>query len=183
MQLPTKFNEMYEHHYPEKRFNLTLEFLKQHQAPPQSILDLGVENPFSKIMQEQGYDVTNTSGTDLDNDQTEIITSKAQITTAFEIFEHLLSPYEVLKSIQTPYLFASIPLKLWFAKAYQSKTDHRDRHFHEFEDWQFDWLLEKSGWKILDHTKFTNPVNKIGIRPILRQFTPRYYLVYCEKAD
>jgi hypothetical protein len=23
-----------------------------------------------------------------------------------------------------------------------------DRHYHEFEDWQFDWLLEKSNWKI-----------------------------------
>ena len=34
-------------------------------------------------------------------------------------------------------------------KAYKSKTDPLDRHYHEFEPWQFDWLLEKSGWKII----------------------------------
>ncbi|MCW8980959.1 MAG: methyltransferase, partial [Altibacter sp.] len=51
----------------------------------------------------------------------------------------------------------------------------------EFEDWQFDWLLEKAGWTIKKREKFTNPVKKIGIRPILRRFTPRYYLVYAER--
>ena len=32
--------------------------------------------------------------------------------------------------------------------ACKSKTNIRDRHYHEFEDWQFDWLLEKSGWQV-----------------------------------
>jgi hypothetical protein len=41
--------------------------------------------------------------------------------------------------------------------------------------------LEKSGWKIIDRQKWTNPVNKIGIRPILRRFTNRYYIVYAER--
>jgi hypothetical protein len=41
------------------------------------------------------------------------------------------------------------------------------RHYHEFEDWQLDWLLEKTGWKIIDSQKWTNPVNKFGIRPLL----------------
>jgi hypothetical protein len=174
---------MYEHSYPEKRFNLTLDFLIKHQAPPQEILDLGIQNPFSNIMEQEGYKVKNTLGEDLDEDQTSILTSSANITTAFEIFEHLLSPYEVLKSIKSNYLFASIPLSLWFAKAYQNKTDKRDRHFHEFEDWQFDWLLEKTGWEIVDRIKFTHPVKKIGFRPVLRYFTPRYYLVYCRKTS
>ena len=70
---------------------------------------------------------------------------------------------------------------MWFANAYKSKSDPWDRHFHEFEDWQFDWLLEKSGWKIKKRKKWTNPVNKIGIRPFLRYFTPRYYIIYAEK--
>jgi hypothetical protein len=78
-------------------------------------------------------------------------------------------------------LVASVPLKLWFASAYRSKTDKWDRHYHEFEDWQFDWLLEKAGWRIVKSEKFTNPVKKIGIRPILRRITPRYYLIYAEK--
>jgi hypothetical protein len=42
--------------------------------------------------------------------------------------------------------------------AYRSKTDMWDRHYHEFEDWQLDWLLEKTGWKIIDSQKWTNPL-------------------------
>lgn len=172
---------MYENTYPEKRFKITLEFLKKHVPPPAEIQDLGVENPFSRLLSSEGYTVENTRGQDLDEDQSQLKASSAEITTAFEIFEHLLSPLEVLKSLRGNYLFASVPLKLWFANAYQSKTDSWDRHYHEFEKWQFDWLLEKAGWEIVDSQSFTHPVKKIGLRPILRLFTPRYYLVFCKR--
>jgi hypothetical protein len=174
---------MYENTYPEKRFRITLEFLKNHTPPPSQILDLGVENPFSELLLSEGYHVENTKGQDLDEDQSQLKSSSSEITTAFEIFEHLLSPLEVLKSLQSDYLFASVPLKLWFAKAYQSKTDPWDRHYHEFEQWQFDWLLDKAGWEIVDSVSFTHPVNKIGFRPLLRLFTPRYYLVFCKRKS
>lgn len=173
---------MYEKTYPNKRYKHTIEFLKKHVPTKNSILDLGVENPFTKIMQSEGYQVTNTTGEDLDEDTSFIETSNPDVVTAFEIFEHLLSPYTVLKSIKADKLIASIPLNLWFSSAYQSKTDMWDRHYHEFEDWQFDWLLEKSGWKIIDREKWTNPTNKFGIRPLLRLFTPRYYIVYAERV-
>ncbi|WP_178984368.1 class I SAM-dependent methyltransferase [Winogradskyella helgolandensis] len=172
---------MYENTYPNKRFNLTLQFLKKHINTSESILDLGVKNPFSEIMISEGFSVENTTGEDLDENQSTIKQSSAKVITAFEIFEHLLSPYEVLKSIKTDKIVISVPLKLWFSSAYRSKTDMLDRHYHEFEDWQLDWLLEKTGWVIKDRQKWTNPVNKIGIRPILRRFTPRYYIVYAEK--
>ncbi|WP_299336029.1 methyltransferase [uncultured Psychroserpens sp.] len=174
---------MYENTYPNKRFKHTVQFLKTHVNTSESILDLGVENPLSEILKINGYDVTNTSGIDLDLDTTEIEQSPASVITAFEIFEHLLSPFTVLQSIKADKLVASIPLKLWFASAYRSKTDMRDRHYHEFEDWQFDWLLEKSGWKIIASEKWTNPTKKIGIRPLLRWFTPRYYIVYAQKSN
>ncbi|WP_422105794.1 methyltransferase [Winogradskyella sp.] len=172
---------MYEKTFPNKRFRLTLEFLKKHVDPSESILDLGVKNPFSEIMISEGYKVENTKGEDLDEDQTSIKNSTAEVVTAFEIFEHLLSPYEVLKSIEANKLVISVPLRLWFASAYRSKTDTWDRHYHEFEDWQLDWLLEKTGWTIKDSAKWTNPVKKFGIRPFLRQFTNRYYIVYAER--
>ena len=172
---------MYEKTFPNKRFKLTVQFLKQHISSSESILDLGVENPLSDILKSEGFSVKNTSGTDLDIDTSEIENSQAEVVTAFEIFEHLLSPFTVLKSIKANKLVASIPLKLWFASAYRSKTDMRDRHFHEFEDWQFDWLLEKSGWRIIATDKWTNPTKKIGIRPLFRWFTPRYYIVYAER--
>lgn len=168
-------------YYPEKRYRLTLAFLKKNIPEKSNILDLGVTNPFSEIMKAEGYQVENTAGEDLDTHNTVVKTTNAEVVTAFEIFEHLLSPYTVLKDIKAEKLVASIPLRLWFAPAYRSKTDVWDRHYHEFEDWQFDWLLEKSGWKIVDSIQFTNPVKKLGIRPILRKFTPRYYLVYAER--
>lgn len=174
---------MYEKTFPNKRFKHTLEFLNKHISTPETILDLGVENPFSNIMKQQGFDVENTKGEDLDIDISTIEHSKANIVTAFEIFEHLLSPFTVLNSIKANKLVASVPLKLWFAPAYRSKTDLWDRHYHEFEDWQFDWLLEKAGWKIVDRQKWTNPTKKIGIRPLLRWFTPRYYIVYAIKTN
>ena len=43
------------------------------------------------------------------------------------------------------------------------------------------WLLEKAGWKIKARHKWAHPVKKIGLRPLLRTFTPRYYIVYAER--
>ncbi|MFT5214965.1 MAG: hypothetical protein ACI83H_000071 [Glaciecola sp.] len=172
---------MYENSFPNKRFKLTAEFLLKHISTDSKILDLGVENPFTKIMKQHDFNIENTQGEDLDIDTSTIENSNANVITAFEIFEHLLSPFTVLKSIKASKIVVSVPLKLWFSSAYRSKTDKWDRHYHEFEDWQFDWLLEKAGWKILDRKKWTNPTKKIGIRPILRWFTPRYYIVYAER--
>ncbi|WP_313113027.1 methyltransferase [Aequorivita sediminis] len=169
---------MYEGKFPTKRYKHTLRFLNDVISKEEKILDLGVANPFSEILTKEGYDVTNTQGQDLDLKTDVVKTDSYDVVTAFEIFEHLVSPFNVIKDIEAKKLVASIPLRLWFASAYRSKTDKWDRHYHEFEDWQFDWLLEKAGWRIVKREKFTNPVKRIGIRPILRSFTPRYYLVY-----
>ena len=172
---------MYEKTYPSKRFNITLDFLKKHIKTSETIFDLGVPNPFSKIMVDNGYTVINTKGEDIDNDQLALQNENYDVFTAFEIFEHLLNPYTVLQNVKADKILISIPLRLWFSPAYRSKTDMWDRHYHEFEDWQLDWLLEKAGFKIVDSLKFTHPVKKLGFRPLLRWFTPRYYLVYAER--
>ncbi len=174
---------MYENTFPHKRYKLTFQFLEKHISKSETILDLGVENPFTKILKGNGFSVENTKGEDLDIDTSTIENSNATVVTAFEIFEHLLSPFTVLKSIKANKLVISVPLRLWFSSAYRSKTDMWDRHYHEFEDWQLDWLLEKTGWKIIDRQKWTNPTKKLGIRPILRWFTPRYYIVYAERIS
>ena len=172
---------MYKNNYPHKRYRITLDFLKKHVNSNEEILDLGVANPFSEILKNNNYKVTNTSGEDLDIDYSAIKNSKAEVVTAFEIFEHLVAPFNALKEIKADKLIASVPLKLWFSNAYRNPNDKRDRHYHEFEDWQFDWLLEKSGWEIISRKKWTNPAKKIGLRPILRLFTPRYYIVYAKR--
>jgi hypothetical protein len=172
---------MYEKNFPNKRFKITLDFLKEFVSTDEKILDLGITNPFSEILIKEGYSVTNTTGEDLDTDTSVVKTDEFDVVTAFQIFEHMVAPFNVLNDIKANKLVVSIPLKLWFASAYRSKTDMWDRHYHEFEDWQFDWLLEKSGWEIKKSIQFTSPVNKIGIRPILRRFTPRFYLIYAER--
>ena len=174
---------MYENNFPNKRYKHTLAFLQKHIDTSESILDLGVENPFSEIMKSKGYNVQNTSGEDLDINFLNAAQTDADVVTAFEIFEHLVAPFNVLNEIKAEKLVASIPMRLWFSPAYRSKSDPWDRHYHEFEDWQFDWLLEKAGWTIEDTAKWTNPTKKIGIRPILRYFTNRYYIVYAERTQ
>ena len=172
---------MYEKTFPNKRFKHTLEFLQKHITPSEIIFDLGVPNPFSKIMEENGFTVINTKGEDLDNNQVALQNENYQVFTAFEIFEHLLNPYTILQNVKCDKILISIPLRLWFSPAYRSKTDLWDRHYHEFEDWQLDWLLEKTGFKIVDSIKFTHPVKKFGVRPLLRRFTNRYYIVYAQR--
>ncbi len=175
---------MYKNTFPNKRYKHTIAFLKD--VVPNSdtkILDLGVRNPFVEYMEREGYTVQNTSGEDLDLDTRIVQHANYDVVTAFEIFEHLLSPFTILRDIKGNRIVASVPLRLWFSTAYKSKTDPWDRHYHEFEDWQFDWLFEKAGWIIKKREKFTNPVKKFGIRPLLRKFTPRYYLIYAERIS
>ncbi len=166
---------------PHRRYQLTLDFLQKTLPSPATILDLGVRNPFSEIMEENGYTVINTEGEDLDLLPEIVKKHKVDAVTAFEICEHLIAPFNVLRAIEATKIIVTVPLKLWFAKAYRSKTDLWDRHYHEFEDWQFDWLLEKSGWQTQQKEKWTSPINKIGFRPILRKFTPRYYAIYATR--
>ena len=165
------------------RYEKTLSFIQKHVPGMKKVLDLGVSNPFSDMMKEKGYEVFNTHGEDLDF-QPEVVKQYEGIefVTALEICEHLINPMGVLSQLPCDKLVASIPLSLWFAKAYRSKTDKWDRHFHEFEDWQFDWLLEKAGWEVKASEKWTSPTGKIGIRPFLRKITPRYYIVYAERV-
>ena len=174
---------MYEKTYPKKRFEKTLVFLNKHISKDARILDLGVPNPLSKLMLEQGFNVSNTQGEDLDEDQSVLKQPTYDVLTAFEIFEHLLNPYTILKACKAKTIVISVPLRLWFSPAYRSKTDRWDRHYHEFEDWQLDWLLEKCGYKIIAREKWAHPVQKFGIRPLLRKFTPRYYMVLAEKTS
>jgi len=153
-----------------------LGFLTQSLPVPAQILDLGTPNEMGEAMQGLGYTVFNTEG-DLDERPEAVGRDDVDAVTAFEILEHLVDPMHVLRSIRAPRLFASIPMRLWFATAYRNPRDPWDRHFHEFEAWQFDWLLEKSGWHIVRHETWTSPTTLPGFRSVLRAFTPRYYIV------
>ena len=63
---------MYEKNFPTKRYNKTLDFVKQHISVGEKILDLGIKNPLSKLLQKSGFIVTNTTGEDLDVDFSDV---------------------------------------------------------------------------------------------------------------
>ena len=166
----------------KKRHFKTISFLKKHLNKNDLILDLGSKNELSGKISSLDYNITNTKGENLDDDYLKYCNKKYDCITAFEIFEHMLSPYNILKNIKSDKLIASVPLKLWFASAYWNKKDDFDKHYHEFEIKQFNFLLRQTNWKIMDYQLWTSPDPfKIGIRPILRYFYNRYYIVYCEK--
>ena len=159
-----------------RRYDRTVGFLRATLPPPARLLDLGAANPMAHRLQAEGYQVENTEG-DLDETPEVVRGYEADAVTAFEILEHLVGPLNVLRALEAPRLFATVPLRLWFAPAYRNANDPWDRHFHEFEDWQFDWLVEKAGWEIVRREKWTSPARALGLRPLLRRFTPRYYAV------
>ncbi len=168
---------------PNLRYNNTISFIKKHVGHCNKVLDLGTQNEFSEIMEKNGFTVFNTSGEDLDF-KPEVVTQfdDIEFVTALEICEHLLNPLWALKKLPSNRLIASVPLSLWFARAYRNESDEWDRHYHEFESWQFDWLLEKAGWKIIDTEKWPIPTRDFGVRPLLRSFVPRIYIVYAERV-
>ena len=164
------------------RYKKTLSFLSKHCSPPTTILDLGTKNSLSDYIAKHGYNILNTKGENLDLVYEAVLDHNIEIVTAFEIFEHMLAPFNILRNIKANKLIASVPLSLWFAKAYWNKNDDWDKHYHEFEQKQFDFLLEKTGWKIVDSEKWIPEEKlKFGLRPLIRKLTPRYYIVYCER--
>ena len=164
------------------RFKRTLEFLQASLPKGSKILDLGTPNDMSAFLTENGYSVQNAYGVDFDLEPEIIAQEGFDAVTMFEVLEHLVNPMGILKAVKAPKLYASVPLALWFAKTYRNQADPWDQHFHEFEDWQFEWLLDKSDWKILRSEKWISPVKKLGIRPLLRHFTPRYFMVEAQRA-
>ncbi len=168
-------------HTKNRRIEKTFKFLSQTLPLGSKILDLGTPNDLSNFLIEKGYQVDSAHGKDFDLNPSIIAKPGYDAVTIFEVLEHLINPMGILQHIECDRLFASVPLDLWFAKAYRNKSDEYDQHFHEFEDWQFDWLLKKSGWKIERSEKWKSPVKKIGFRPILRLLTDRYYIVEAKR--
>ena len=107
--------------------------LKEVCPAPAVIFDLGVRNPFSEIMKQNNYEVYNTSGEDLDEEPNPKMPNNVDLVTGFEIIEHLVSPYPLLKNIKAKRIFLTVPIKLWFSKAYKSETAVSYTHLRAHE--------------------------------------------------
>lgn len=169
----------------EKRIQWTSDFVQKELKPGSKILDLGVPNPVSKALKGHGFHVESASSSDLDFDCECVKQEGFDAFTSFEVFEHMLNPLTLLSNIQAPRLITSVPLSLWFAKAYRGNLseDRFDEHYHEFEPWQFESLLAKAGWTI-DRTEFHRSYKSFsfGVRPILRRFHYRYMMVSAHRT-
>lgn len=170
------------HKIHQRRFQQTLEFISDLDLKGKKILNLGPDNPFSHILIEKGYDITNTNlGQDLDLDFEVVKDPAFDVIVGFEILEHMVSPFPLLQAIAGKQLVISVPLALWFSKAYWNDNDPYDCHYHEFEPKQMKMLLSKAGWEVKKEEQHTSPTGKIGFRPFLRMITPRHYFVYAER--
>ena len=164
-----------------RRIKSTLKFVQDSMPAESKLLDLGTPNDMGAYLRQHGFQVDHAHGVDFDEEPEIIAKEGYDAVTMFEVLEHLINPMGILKAVKAPKLIASVPLDNWFSTAYRNKNDRWDQHFHEFEDWQFEWLLEKSGWKIIRSEKWTSPIGKIGFRPLLRRYTPRYFIVEAER--
>lgn len=165
-----------------RRFQKTIHFIESLNLKSSNILNLGPDNPLSELLENEGYIISNTEKEqDLDLDYEIVKNTDFDVVVGFEILEHMVSPFPLLKNIAAKKMVLSVPLSLWFSSAYWNENDPYDRHYHEFEPRQLKMLLNKAGWKIIKEEKHVNYAKKIGIRPILRMFTPRHYFVYCER--
>lgn len=162
------------------RFKRTLRFLDSNLTGwerEQRVLDLGVDNYLATLMRLRlGLKVDNTpEGLDLDSDFE--FASHYGVFTAFEIFEHLLAPYNFLNA-NMGVLYASVPLNVWFSSSYWNNNDTLDRHYHEFEPRQFRHVLHRTGWGIVDEQIWRTPDRlRLGVRPLLRFVFPSYMIV------
>lgn len=164
-----------------RRFKKTLDLMQRIIPKDATIYDMGHENNFTPYIKAAGYEVSNNiTDFDFDESQTEImqLSGKARYCISFEILEHLLNPYAVLKSVKSEFLLVTVPLNVWFSNAYWGAE--RDRHFHEFEQRQFLWLLDATGWQVIEKGTW-KITDKIGIRPFFRLFFPSYMWVLAKR--
>ena len=165
------------------RFNKTLSFVSRYIDPKDNILDLGTPNDLSEMLGKKNFQIQNAFGFDFDLDPEKINDYEYEVLTAFEVLEHLVSPFPLLRQAKARKLVVTVPLKLWFAKAYRNEKNPWDQHYHEFESWQLDMMIEKAGWEIKAREKWVPPFHLGGLRSVLRAVTPRFYAVYAERRN
>ena len=168
-----------EQQFYQSRKKKTLELMKA--ANIEKAFDLGDDSPMRKYLQENGFHLSNLpGGKDLNkvnfssNWQWENFSTSTF--TAFEVLERIFSPYHLLISAQPEKIICTVPLKIPFVPIHWS-SDKRDRHYHEFEEKQFIWMLEEAGYQVVKKERWYYTGLPVGIRTILRYLFPSWLAV------
>jgi len=159
--------------YHDKRYRKSIELVKKYIPPGSTVCDLG-----NKKWWHPDYITFGTGEMDLDTTVCAHFDEHPYFT-AFEVLEHLVNPVNILNRIGG-ILIATVPFGMWFTRAYRGPHSW-DEHYHEFEDWQFDKLLDFCGWEIIHREYWYYGMRKVGIRPFLRLFWPSYYAVVARR--
>jgi SAM-dependent methyltransferase len=170
----------------EDRYKLTLKKLPPHLSG--TVLDLGVENPFTAILKATypKLEITNTPAeTDLDVDGLPFSDRTFDIVFSFEVLEHLMNPLwnlmecrRVLKDRGT--IYVTTPKGI-----FPSTIMWPDTHFHEIDYKRIHILAERADLWIKRFEHFNKgPFYwwKMGIiRPTLRILLGGWFYIEMEK--
>lgn len=149
--------------------------------PTQTVMDLGPYNHLGCRM-KHAFDcyVRNTGEVDLD-DSWQFGAWFADVVTAFNILEHVFNPLLVLRkgmSILRPggKLYAAVPRRPSWLRS--------DYHFHEFDDYRWEWLVKRAGLKVTRHASFRFKHGGFGVvRPAIRRMYEREHIYEMEACE
>lgn len=163
--------------YNESRFSQTVDFIGNVSG---IALDIGERNNLSKYIESRNDVTIINTVSDLDYSiEYDYSCSLFDTVFCFEVIEHLLNPrmfFDNLSKIinRESNIFLSYPSRpkfLW----------NNDEHFHEYDRLRFDYLLEKTGFRIVREKNIYVRRKPIGIRPIIRNFIPQTRIFLLKK--
>jgi SAM-dependent methyltransferase len=141
--------------------NIRLEYLKQRTEEVFSLLDFGsgtgefleeankqIENVYSYDLIQKDFDFATTLTID------EVNSKRFDVVCFFDSLEHTTSPRDVIKTIDTKYIFISVPWCYYETKGEKWFMDwkHRkpDEHLHHFNEKSLSEFMKSCGYETID---------------------------------
>ena len=164
-----------------KRMEYTKQFIKKFlKLNTNIVLDIGENNPVgNKLANYFGLKLYNTSG-DLDYSY-EAEGHVYDVVFCFEVLEHLLSPKFFLMELKK---YIDKETQIFISYPSRCKPMWTPLHFHEYDKARMKYLLEMTGYKIINWEKHKIPRSFFsfhtfkGIRPFIRYFYNPDNLIY-----
>lgn len=155
--------------YSESRFRKTVKFIGNIRG---HILDIGERNNLTNYIEDKLNVSCENTKSDLDYSiDYDLEIEKFDVIFCFEVIEHLLNPrlffdnlYKITKDDGKVILsYPSRPKIFW----------NNEEHFHEYDRLRFNYLLKKTGFRIVRKKNIYVKRTPNGIRPLIRNFIPQ----------